>query len=312
MFKNLVLFLTMIALLAACALPTGEATTDIDLDATATETDERIESETAAPEATATQAIETPSPTPDTRLKAEDWQKWPVVPEVSDTAREIYAKGMQLGNDPHAFSKIGDCQNLKPYFLGKFDHLSIYKFDFDIEPYLDTIENFKGHFYRDGQAAVFGFTAASPLSQLMADPDYCNPGETPLECELRLTRPSFVVISLEFPFLRRTPELYESYIRKIVEYSISQGVVPILATKADNVEKDHSINSTTAKLAYEYDIPLWNWWLAAQVFPDKGIDLGRDGFHITKEAWDERSKTFLFVLDHLWKELRDIPQAATG
>ena len=243
-------------------------------------------------------------PTADTRLKPEDWRDWPVIPEVSQTAREIYRRGIEMGNNPRAFSKVGDCQNLYPYFLGKFDHLDLYQFEYDLDPYLDTIENFEGYFYRDGQAAQFGFTAASPLSQLMADLDYCNPGETPLECELRLTRPTFVVISLEFPFNNRTPQLYGQYIRKIVEYTISQGAVPILATKADNVEKDHSINLTTAQIAYEYDVPLWNWWLAAQPLWNQGIDEYRDGFHISQQAWEERSKTFLMTLDHLWKELR--------
>ncbi len=86
---------------------------------------------------------------------------------------------------------------------------------------------------------------------------------------------------------------------------MSQGAVPILATKADNVEGDHSINLTVAKLAYEYDVPLWNWWAAAQPLANKGIDPYRDGFHISEEAWEERSKTFLMVLDHLWKGLKD-------
>jgi hypothetical protein len=139
----------------------------------------------------------------------------------------------------------------------------------------------------------------------MADPEVCLPDEAPLECELRITNPSFVLISLEFPFNGRSADLYEQYLRQIIEYTISQGAVPILATKADNVEKDHSINLTIAKLAYEYDVPLWNFWAAAQPLGNHGIDPYRDGFHISQQAWEERSKTFLMVLDHLWKGLKD-------
>jgi len=252
-------------------------------------------------------SAQTPSvqPTADTRLLPEDWQMWPVVPEVTQTAKELYRKGLVMGNNPHAFSKVADCQNLKSVFLWKYDHLDIYKFDYSLDEYMDTIENFQGYFDRDGQAAKFGFTAASPLTQLEADPHYCLPEETPLECELRITRPTFVLISLEFPFLNRSAALYEKYLRQIIEYVMSQGAVPILATKADNVEGDHSINLTIAKLAYEYDVPLWNWWAAAQPLANKGIDPYRDGFHISEEAWEERSKTFLMVLDHLWKGLKD-------
>ena len=245
-------------------------------------------------------------PTQDTRPLPENWQTWSVIPELTETARALYQKGMEMGNDPRAFSKVGDCQNLKTVFLWKFDHLDIYEFEWDISPYLDTIENFQGYFDRDGQSAQYGFTAASPLTQIQADPQVCQPDETPLECELRITKPSFVLISLEFPFNGRTPGLYEQYLRSIIEYVMQQGAVPILATKADNIEKDHSINLTIASLAYEYDLPLWNWWAAAQTLADNGIDPYRDGFHISEQAWEERSKTFLLVLDHLWKEANTI------
>lgn len=266
--------------------------------------------ETLPPSAsTPVQATFTPTvllPTQDTRLLPEDWQEWSLIPELTETARALYQKGMEMGNDPRAFSKVGDCQNLKTVFLWKFDHLDIYEFEWDISPYLDTIENFQGYFDRDGQSAQYGFTAASPLTQIQADPQVCQPDETPLECELRITKPSFVLISLEFPFNGRTPGLYEQYLRSIIEYVMQQGAVPILATKADNVEKDHSINLTIASLAYEYDLPLWNWWAAAQTLADNGIDPYRDGFHISEQAWEERSKTFLQVLDHLWREANTI------
>lgn len=244
------------------------------------------------------------SSTLDERLLPEEWRDWPVIPEVTETAREIYRKGIAMGNNPNAFSKVGDCQNVREAFLGFFDRPGQYDFISGIDDLKDTIEQFKGYFNRDGEATKFGFNAAAVLSPLWADPQVCLPDETPLECELRITRPTFALISLEFWFAGRSPEIYERYMRQIIEYTISQGVVPILATKADNVEKDHSINLTTAKLAYEYDLPLWNWWAAAQPLGDHGIDSYRDGFHITEQAWNVRSKTFLQTLDHLWEELR--------
>jgi hypothetical protein len=252
-------------------------------------------------DATATsEAVETAQAT---RPKPEQWMLWPVVPEVTTTAREIYQKGLTMGNNPRAFSKVGDCQNVHNAFLGFFDQPGRYDPEGRVKPFLDTIENFKGYFDRDGEATKFGFNAAAVLSPLWANPDVCLPDENPLECELRITKPTFVLISLEFWFKGRTPETYERYMRQIIEYTISQGAVPILATKADNVEKDHSLNLTTAQLAYEYDLPVWNFWLACQSLADKGIDPDRDGFHISVQAWNERSFTFLEVLDHLWKEL---------
>jgi hypothetical protein len=126
-----------------------------------------------------------------------------------------------------------------------------------------------------------------------------------VECELRITRPTFVLISLEVWFEGRTPQAYERYMRRIIEYSISQGAVPVLATKADNIEKDNSLNLVTARLAAEYDLPLWNWWAAAQPLSDHGLDPYKDGFYISSAAMKVRSLSFLQVLDHLWKGLKD-------
>ncbi|MFH2040001.1 MAG: hypothetical protein ABIJ65_11265, partial [Chloroflexota bacterium] len=58
-----------------------------------------------------------PSATNDNRQLAEDWQNWPVIPQISPWLRKIYAQGLADGNDPHKFSKIGDCQNVVSLFL---------------------------------------------------------------------------------------------------------------------------------------------------------------------------------------------------
>ena len=251
-------------------------------------------------------ALPTLTFTPTPQFIPEAGRFWPVIPEVTKKTKEIYKKGIGMGNNPHAFSKIGDYQNLRKAFLGFFDHPGSFDPLGREKPFLDTIENFKGYWDRDGESARSGYMAASPLSPRWANPDACLPDENPMECELRIAKPSFVLISLELPFNGRTAELYERYMRKIIEYVISQGAVPILSTKADNMERDHSINLTIAKLAYEYDLPLWNFWLAAQSLADYGIDPLRDGFHISVQARNERSITFLETLDHLWKGLRDI------
>jgi hypothetical protein len=302
--KNVVIvFLQSMLLMTACVSQTQPEFSEPVLEdgsqvyLRATQTNVVIETTQPKPKLTATA---------DTRPLPEDWQTWPVVPEVTAAAREIYRQGIAMDNDPHAFSKVGDCQNVKQSFLGFFDHPDQYAFMSGITEMQDTIDHFKGHFDRDGEATKYGFNAAAVLSPFWTDPDVCLPDETPLECELRITRPTFVLISLEFWFEGRTSDVYERYMRQIIEYTISQGAVPILATKADNIELDHSLNLTTAKLAYEYDLPLWNWWAAAQELSDAGMDKYRnDGFHISVDAWNVRSKTFLQTLDHLWKELRD-------
>ena len=57
--------------------------------------------------ATQTQAtISTMTITPTPRFIPEAWRTWPVVPDVTPRAIEIYKKGRELGNNPRAFSKI--------------------------------------------------------------------------------------------------------------------------------------------------------------------------------------------------------------
>lgn len=247
------------------------------------------------------------TPTSDIRLLPEDWKSWPVVPVLSETARNIYQKGLQMGNDQAAFSKVGDCQSIKQVLLGIFDRPDRYKLSDDKQFLQETIDLYGGSFDRDGMAVKGGFNAAAVLSPIWADPEYCLAGELPIECEYRIHKPSIVIISLEVWWEGRTVDRYDAYMRRIIEFFIDHGVLPILSTKADNVEGDHSINLATAKLAYEYDIPLWNFWLAVQTLPNQGIDPLRDGFHITTAAWNVRSFSALETLDSVRRSASDSP-----
>jgi hypothetical protein len=257
---------------------------------------ETIVAPTAAPDPTVTTA---------TRLPPQDWQEWPIVPMVTARAIEIYRNSQSMGLDPHAFSKVGDCQSVKAAFMGYFDIPERYSLGSDYAYLQQTIDNFAGHFNTDGQAVRGGFNAAAVLSPLWADPKACLAGEDPLDCELRITKPIIVIVSLEVWWNGRTPQAYEALMHRILDTIIAHGAVPILATKADNVEGDNSLNLTTAKLASEYDLPLWNFWAAVQPLPAHGMDIKRnDGFHISTDAWTTRSFTGLEALDSVWRGLK--------
>lgn len=269
--------------------------------------------ETAEPTSTATITA-----TPDLRLDPEDWQEWPVVPTVSANSRAIYAAGLEMGNDPTHFSKAGDCQNIPTYFLSIFDDPDQYTLGPDYEYLQETIDHFSGSFSRESVATAGGMNVASVLSHYWANKDLCESGESPLACELRLYQPSIVLISMEESWgSNNKVENYEKYMRLIIETVIESGAVPILATKADNLEGDHLINQAIARLAYEYDIPLWNFWVAVQPLPGHGVL--EDGFHLThglndfskprnlKQAWPIRNLTALQVIDSVWRQVNDLP-----
>jgi hypothetical protein len=312
--KRISTFILLIVFLSGCATP---ARGPIGAPATGSLP---VASPTATvPIAPAPETIVAPTMVPNptasaqTRLPPEQWQNWPIVPVVTAHAIQIYQNSQAMGLDPHAFSKVGDCQSIKESFMGYFDIPERYSLGNDYAYLQQTISNFSGHFNTDGQAVRGGFNAAAVLSPLWANPKACLAGEDPLDCELRITKPIIVIVSLEVWWNGRTPQAYEALMRHIIDDIIAHGAVPILATKADNVEGDNSLNLTTAKLASEYDLPLWNFWAAVQPLPAHGMDMKRnDGFHISTDAWTTRSFTGLEALDSVWRGLTNAAPAGSA
>lgn len=262
------------------------------------------------------QSIQTTATSEPARLPPERWQEWPVVPSISSRAVQIFLEGVNQGNNPRAFSKIGDCETITEWFLADFDKGSDH---YVLGPYTQlktVIDTYSGSYGRLGVAAKRGFTAASVLNPYWRDVEQCDKNETPLACEIRLNKPAFALIMLGTNDVAR-PERFEKNLRAVIDETIRRGVLPILMTKADNLEGDNSLNLTTARLAYEYDIPLWNFWKAVQDLPSKGLQ--DDKSHLTfapndfsdpdnlKRAWPVRNLTALQVLDAIRQAVEQKP-----
>jgi hypothetical protein len=246
------------------------------------------------------------TPTPD----PEEWKTSPVIPIISDRARAIFQEGLTLGNDPHRFSKIGDSETFTSWFLMPFDqNPPTYRLG-DYTSLQAVIDHFAGSYARQSVAARQGFNASSVFAPLWADPEICQPGETPLACEFRVHQPSYVFVLLGTNDVYHL-DTFEEQMRRIIEFSIDAGVLPILGTKADNLEGDGSVNRTLYELSREYNIPLWNFWAAVQELPQAGLD--EDQAHLTfgynhfddplamQKAWPVRNLTALQVLDAVWR-----------
>ena len=249
-------------------------------------------------------------------ISCDQWQSWPVIPTVGETARELYGRGQLKGNDVHAFSKVGDGEVSAEWFLTAFDLGNHY---YDLGPYQDllpAIEYFAGSFGRIGVAARRGFNTDRILDSAMSDSTVCASGESPLTCELRLQRPAFAVLSLGTNQVWQHEE-FEKGMRQILDILLSENVVPILSTKGDNLEGDQRINRTIACLAQEYDVPLWNFWSAIQPLPNHGLqpDLEHLTYGITdfddaqaiQTAWTIRNLSALQVLDAVWRGVATRP-----
>lgn len=225
------------------------------------------------------------------------------MPEVTERVLAIYRRGQELGRDPSHFSVIGDCQSIPYVFMGPFGRGA--QEPPDNESHLwKVIGYFKSSFDRWSVTSRGGFTAASILNPMQADPQYCKAGETPLTCEYRLHNPAFVFITLETWLDPATVDRYETYLRQIVEYVLERGSIPILLTKADASEAVDGvlvINPAIVRVARDYDVPLINFWRAAQYLPNRGIDPEREGFHLSWGGYNLKNLLALRTLYLLWQ-----------
>jgi hypothetical protein len=294
---------------AACAGNPPEAT--LFAAPTATPAETAAGSPVTAAPTVAVSATRTPTAAPTPTLAPDAWETMPVVPAAGETARRIYADGQEFGNDPHAFSILGDCLSLPINLFGHYGKPG--KYNLGDYAYLQpVIDWFQDSFTRQSLSVGDGFNTAAVLSPLRADPQQCKKNESPMVCEYRLHRPAYALISLGTDDWTVKPETYEERIRQIVEYTIGSGIVPILSTKADNREGDNAFNRIVARLAYEYDVPLWNFWRAVQplakhgVLNDQGHLTWADPNHLEytysmQVAVPVRNVTALQTLTAVWK-----------
>jgi uncharacterized protein YgiM (DUF1202 family) len=198
----------------------------------------------------------------------------------------IYWRGQQIGNRANAFSKVGDCETASPAFLRPIasNHYNLGQY-----MYLqDAVDFFVGSdsFGHVGQASNNAFTSSIILNPVWANPSICHPGETPLACEYRTHQPAVALISIRTGTDAEPGSSYHRELRTIVQYSINQGVIPVLATTPywgpDHPPTD-SLNETIRTVAREYNVPLWDFWITAEALPGRGVN---SSFHLTSpEAW---------------------------
>jgi len=230
------------------------------------------------------------------------WKALPIIPTADVSVHDIYEYGQSLGNDPHSFSIFGDCQSRPDEFFGVFETDPSFVENLSPE-LLEAVNYFQGSFNRESPTTKDGTTPGSLLWNQWHQGEYgCSLAETPVECELRIHNPSFVIIQVGTHFESRNTE----YLRTIILQLMDAGVVPILATKADNREKDERINRDMSMLATEYDLPLWNFWAAVSDLPNRGLYTRSDrplqgDIYLTNEALERHRMTGLAALDAVWR-----------
>lgn len=235
-----------------------------------------------------------------------------IPPGTRRNIRAIFKDGQSQGNNPRAFSKVGDSTIENPFFLARFD-----EGPYNLGEYAHlqgVIDYYAGSYGRQGMSVKRGLHSWTVMDPTWADQRLCLANEGPIECEFRQHRPSIVLIRLGSNDAG-VPAYFEQNVRQIVAYAIEKGVVPVLGTKADRIEGPDNINNDILRrIAAEFEVPLWDFDRVAGTMPGRGLDV--DNVHLTTfYAHDYTSPlamqrghavhnlTALVVLDAIWNEL---------
>jgi len=252
----------------------------------------------AVPIAKPSAPVPVPVPKGKTPKKPKPVKEPPVpawIPQITPQQRAIWQTAPSVGRDPGFFTVVGDCNSQPPVYLQR---LASGQFDASgLSPKLQaTVQQFARSFGRVSLAAKGGFGSASMMDPSWADGGLCDPkntGEGPFACELRVSNASIVFISLG------TQEQYnwkdfEKNFRPIVEHALAKHVLPVLVTKADDIEVEASapkgyINDIVRKVAKDYNVPLVDFYAATRELPWAGlIDEGGKNFHQSYMGMDRR------------------------
>lgn len=204
-------------------------------------------------------------------------------PAVITHMREIYARGQTLGRRPDSFVKVGDSISassnmLTPLAQGVYDLTGYEELQWVLDHYAQAAENPLG---AKPIAAGVGWTAFNVVDTTFSAGDACRENESPLACAYRVDNPSVALImfgSNDVGLINVSS--YTQRMREIIEYSIDQGVIPVISTfpiRAGHEEKSHTFNAAVIALGEEYNIPVWRYGGMMQSLPNNGLD--GDGVH---------------------------------
>lgn len=236
------------------------------------------------------------TPTPDTRLDPYYWRELVITPELSQRAQAIILGAINNPDlDLHTFSKVGDCQMTSGTFLGGFAN-GKYAIP---DGYSETVSWFSESMLDESLTAANGLginSVLSPLFGLPAGHLQCNKNETPIDCELRTKQPAFVLIGMGTNWKPDGELSFEKHLRTVVDIVLETGALPILATKADNIEGDWKLNQAIAQVAYDYELPLVNVWRSVQDLPNHGLE-SPENIYLTGDGWMRRNYAWLDMLE---------------
>ncbi|NUQ02518.1 MAG: SGNH/GDSL hydrolase family protein [Anaerolineae bacterium] len=207
----------------------------------------------------------------------------PVFPDLSDPRiGQLFQAGAAAGNLPYTFAHIGglplaQTEVIRAFAPGKSYNLASQG---DLQAVIDWFNQMLGDgttsFSRSSVASTFDWTVIDLLDPSRANPSACAPGETPLDCELRMTQPVLVFVSVGFNDALRGMDLgtFEAQLRQVVATVAGRGVVPVLLSlprsNVVDVTVAQGFNEAIFRVAQESGAPVLNVWRLLSEVPGFG------------------------------------------
>jgi hypothetical protein len=213
----------------------------------------------------------------------------PYIPVISPAMLDVYQRGQLLGNHANVITKVGDSLSASREYLTPMSSpqraLNAYN-------YLNnTVDTYGASIAAESAAAQIGLSSFAVVDPMWADPALgCQPGETPLDCEYRIRRPSVAFIMFGPNDVRAMTDVgYAEQMRAIIQRTLDLGIIPVVSTFSVHPDDEFAAQATNFNrqlitVANEFQIPLINLWAAARVLPNYGLDV--DNIHLTYSGYD--------------------------
>ncbi len=226
----------------------------------------------------------------------------------------VYNNGQAQGKRNTVFSVAGDDSVNGSSWLNDIAAIQYGGYGY-LQP---TVDFYNVEIAHDGVTSYYVQSAASgdgwTIDRLF-DPTYangtiCNPGETPLDCELRLSLPAVLFISFNPTSATQTDlAQFETLLQQTVNTALANGTIPVLATLPNDGFVDAGTlaqyNEVIVTIADNNDVPLWNVYVTMQgssgVYNVSGS--GATDFNDISGGANRRNLAALQILDSIRQAL---------
>lgn len=235
------------------------------------------------------------------------------VPAMTARAKQLYAAALKSGRAAGMATVVGDCNSEYMVFFGRLANGGTSLSASGQAGLVSVAQRWGKSFYRASLATHGSFGAATVLDPTWADAKKCSSGENPVACEMRNSNASVVFISLGTGDTF-TWQNFEANYRAVIDTVIANHALPILVTKADDLEfyqggaPKGAINDTIRRLGAAYGLPVMDFALATRALPEYGLmtetletpgglrDMGAQRFHLNDAGLNLRILMMLMTL----------------